>query len=294
MTAEHCKGDAVAKSCEENLGVRVDLHVHMRKLWKSIGFQPTNFQLDLGEDNPDSANDVKIKDSGRFSPNIVRPETTEEDRTKYNGVTLKNFPKDTKKDDIIELLMANGLPEDFSTDNIVFGNHGNLEIRNILPQNCQEIISKKHYIETRQTFYGKPIYCKATRDLTPVKPSSDISDGPNDDEDNESEKLSEAAATIHDDGQNDDEDNESDKLSEAEATIHDDFVFEYEPIDNINSKLITGGDESFDETEDEDPNPATKFLKNHKRPASTKPRKRNRPTPSSTINKKIEKKTKTL
>ena len=79
MTAENCKGDAVAKSCEENLGVRVDLHDHMRKLWKSIGFQPTNFHLDLGEDNPDSANDVKIKDSGRFSPNIVRPETTEED-----------------------------------------------------------------------------------------------------------------------------------------------------------------------------------------------------------------------
>ena len=153
-TADQCRGDAVAKSCEENQGVRVELQDHMKCLWERVGFHPHNFQL-----NGDEANDAIIKESSSFSPIINRPEPTEDEKNKFNGIALKNFPKETKKVDIIELLKTIGLPEGFPQERIVFGNHGNVEIRNLSAQTCQEIIKNIHFPESRKKYFGKPIYC---------------------------------------------------------------------------------------------------------------------------------------
>ena len=34
---------------------------------------------------------------------------------------------------------------------------------------CQILLKSIHFSDTRQKFFGKPIYCRATRQLTPVK-----------------------------------------------------------------------------------------------------------------------------
>ena len=152
-------------------------------------------------------------------------------------------------------------------------------------QTCQELISNIHFVTTRQTFFGKPIYCRATRDLTPEKPTEN---NPVDDEKNDEEtKQNEAAALVIEE-----------KGTEPVGDEENGFVFETvdmrEPLANINSKLLNGSEESSEE-EEEAPNPALKFLKNPKTPASAskKQKKRERPTPSGTSDKKIEKKTKT-
>ena len=50
QTSETCKGSAVAKDCESNGGVRMELVNLMRNLWSLVGFQPQNFQLNLVND----------------------------------------------------------------------------------------------------------------------------------------------------------------------------------------------------------------------------------------------------
>jgi hypothetical protein len=111
---------------------------------------------------------------------------------------------------------------------------------------------------------------------------------PVDDEKNDEEtKQNEAAALVIEE-----------KGTESVGDEKNGFVFETvdmrEPLANINSKLLNGSEESSEEGE-EAPNPALKFLKNPKTPASAskKQKKRERPTPSGTSDKKIEKKTKT-
>lgn len=40
QTADNCKGEAVAKNCDENGGTKVDLLDHMKNHWKNVGFKP--------------------------------------------------------------------------------------------------------------------------------------------------------------------------------------------------------------------------------------------------------------
>ena len=213
----------------------------------------------------------------QFSPNIARPVPSEEDVRKYDGVAIKNFPKETKKHEVIEFLKSKGLPEDFSNDNIAFGSHGNVEIRKMSSKSCQELISNIHFVTTRQTFFGKPIYCRATRDLTPEKPKANEHEVEK--ENDEETKQDEAAALF-----------EVTEAVETDEEETDDFVFDSEPLDKIKSKLLEGTDGSS--SEEEAPDPALKFLKDPKTPATSKQKKRERTTPSGTSDKKVEKKTK--
>ena len=138
--------------------------------------------------------------------------------------TNMNFPKEAKKIEVIEFLKYKGLPEELPNENIVFGTHGNVELMKMTSQTCQELISNIHFVTSRQTFFGKPIYCRATRDLTPEKPTEN---NPVDDEKNDEEtKQNEAAALVI-------EEKRTDPVGDEENG----FVFETvdmrEPLANI-------------------------------------------------------------
>ena len=164
-TADNCKGEAMARDCENNGGVRIDLATHMKQLWGIIGFQPHEFNL---ETNNDTA-DAHIEDKVAFSPHLSRPEPTDSDLEKFDGLSLKNFPRNLPKKDIVNFLISKGLPEDFQSNSVALGKHGNVEISNLDATLCQTLLKSIHFSDTRQKFFGKPIYCRATRQLTPVK-----------------------------------------------------------------------------------------------------------------------------
>ena len=264
--------------------VSVDIKDHMKALWEAIDFQPHAFQLNLGDAESESTNDAPIKDAAKFSPNVARPTPTEEEMKRYNGKSIKNFPKETKKVDIVNLLHAKGLPEDFSENNIQFGNHGNVEVIQVPAQLCQEIINNIHFAETLEKFFGKPIYCRATRDLTPEKQAKDI---PETEETNVVNDAKVQSIVIT-------------KQDEAAALPNatDGFVFgEYDPISKIRSKLLNDTEESSEDSDtNDDHGLAKQFLKTPKttgNTSTTKPKKRTRATPTGTSGQKIEKKTKT-
>ena len=106
QTPENCVGEGFAKHCEDNNGTRVPLVDHMKNLWTAIGFEPREFELEIDEEgeDTDSVNDVPIRDSSKFSPKINRPEPTNEDIGKYNGISIKNFPRNLDKSTIVEFL----------------------------------------------------------------------------------------------------------------------------------------------------------------------------------------------
>ena len=260
----------------------------MRDLWNLVGFQPQNFQLDLGTDVTEPIHDATMKDNNKFTPKIDRPIPSAEDKTKYDGISIKNFPKETKKVDIIDFLKTKGLPDDFSTENVELGTHGNVEIVELPPQLCQELINNIHFVETRSTFFGKPIYCRPTRNLTPEKPEAEEKEPTT----NEQTKLSEAATV-----ENNAEVKEKDLMSSNE-----DVEFEFEEnqdgdgfiFPKIDSKLLDSeGESSSEESEDESAKRALKFRKDAKAtPATKKADKRSRATPNGNSETKIGKKTK--
>ena len=216
------------------------------------------------------------------------PIPTEEDKTKYNGVSIKNFPKETKQAEIVEFLLSRSLPDDFSEDKVEVGSHGNVEITKISSETCQEIISKVHFAETRQKFFGRPIYCRAIRELTPVKAAPDNPNGQKSD----GEKVAETRAKGLVNDPNLDITPEDDEFGGGKKDgITDDFVFD-PPVAKLKSKLFkNAGDTTEEDTDNETPNPAEKFLKESKTPAM-KTSKRSRATPG-TSETKVGKKTKT-
>ena len=72
----------------------------MKSLWQEIGFNPSKFQLEDVE-NVDYTADVQIKDTN-FTPEQRKYKPSPEDKSKFTGVTIKNFPKDIPEPDFSE------------------------------------------------------------------------------------------------------------------------------------------------------------------------------------------------
>ena len=76
QTADICKGEAIARDCESNGGLRIDINDHMKKLWHSVGFEP--FDFDLKTD--DATTDVQIEERVKFSPQVTHPVPSSKDK----------------------------------------------------------------------------------------------------------------------------------------------------------------------------------------------------------------------
>ena len=97
-TSDVCPGEGIAKQCELKKGTKILLVDHMKKLWNEIGFKPNDFVLDDNIEVATGSGDAVIKDARSFSPHITRIDPSTKDIEKYDGVTIKNFPKIAKKD----------------------------------------------------------------------------------------------------------------------------------------------------------------------------------------------------
>ena len=165
--ATECPGAALAKDCEQNGGVRIKLEDHMKELWDNINFRPSNFELNVDDDDLEAV--ANIKNNTKFSPILQRPSPHPDDIKKYQGISIKNFPKGTRRESIMEVLNENGLPEDFNSENVLVGDHGNVEITGLDTQSCLNIMKKTHYPECRKQFLNKPIYCRAVIEMNDSK-----------------------------------------------------------------------------------------------------------------------------
>ena len=171
-----CKGEGLAKLCQENGGQRVPLIEHMRSLWTHIGFTPTSFELNSDFEEMDVEEVVfhqgdkpisKTQESTR-----VKPHFSNESKQKLSGLKINNFPKDITEKEVLEFIREHVKP-DMDSVNFEIDNSGpNTTVRIFSGMDPDSIIAATDRIDfkvTRRKLLERPLYCTPMRNITPTK-----------------------------------------------------------------------------------------------------------------------------
>ena len=161
QTPQNCPGRGVARKCEAEGGERVEFPAYILDLWKKIGYSPENFQLS-DEANLDLDADPSLlqQTGGTFTP----AKTGSPNTGKFNGVSIKQFPKDTDHGEVIEFIIQCGLPAG-KADNVTINNRGTAVVRNLDNSECLVLIEAIH----GKRHFDKKLYCNGIVPLTPEK-----------------------------------------------------------------------------------------------------------------------------
>ena len=163
-TARTCKGKGLAKKCEEQNGIKMDFSKYILKLWEEIGYNPKNpGAIESLDDNHEKDPEYNIveQEGGVFTPisKVVAVDTT-----KFEGVSLKTFPKEVQDSEIVELLVASGLPH-ACVHEIQVNPNGKVTVQNLENSICMKLINSLN----RQVYFGRKIFCNGIIPLTPLK-----------------------------------------------------------------------------------------------------------------------------
>ena len=171
-----CPGGGYAKECHNQDGQKVDLADHMRVLWQEIDFNPTTFELpaqaDPEADQNEVVGDIGISEDTTFRRSIERPQMTDEDIKKVVGIQIKNLPPTMSNAEVAAFLQEK-VDKDITIErvSIMKNEHSiNASIENGLEG--ATVINAAKEIEFRQSkkkFFGKPLYCRILKNLTPEK-----------------------------------------------------------------------------------------------------------------------------
>ena len=150
QTAQSCPGRAIARKCEAEGGYR-----------KQIGYSPSEVELDIDvNDDAHENTEVNQQEGGTFTPH----KSALDNSTKYSGVTVKTFPKDTDHSEIVEFLISSGL-KPLHMDNIQIKGNGSVTVSGLDSSECKNLIDRIHLT----MFSGKKLYCNGIVPLTPEK-----------------------------------------------------------------------------------------------------------------------------
>ena len=127
------------------------------KLWQDIGYVPGD-EVEMAAIHDDFG-DYSEPPSTEFTPtkSLSNPD-------RYNGVSIRQFPKDTDTGEIIELLIQSGLPETLKESVVVRAN-GLVSVNDLDNKICLELIDNIH----GNKFFGRKLFCNGVIPLTPEK-----------------------------------------------------------------------------------------------------------------------------
>ena len=167
-TAFNCVGGAAARRCEAAGGKKVDFRNYILELWSKIGYTPGEIETaalydNHGEGVVEGGGEVHLQTGGGFTP----------DTSKFTGVLVKQFPKDTDNGSIIEFLVTSGLPED-QTEQVLIKQNGHVTIKNLENSVCKMLIENIH----NKKYLNRKLFCNGIIPLTPVKQAENISTSP--------------------------------------------------------------------------------------------------------------------
>ena len=174
-TARHCRGGAIARRCEAANGQKIEFSDYIWKLWQDIGYVPGD-EVEMAAIYDDFG-DYSEPPSTEFTPT-----KSLSDPDRYNGVSIRQFPKDTDTGEIMELLIQSGLPETLK-ESVVVRSNGLVSINDLDNKICLELIDNIH----GNKFFGRKLFCNGVIPLTPEKkdetlsvsvPASSSSDSP--------------------------------------------------------------------------------------------------------------------
>ena len=159
QSSKHCPGGGLARKCEEAGGPKIEFSEYILDLWQKIGYDPAEVEIaSLYDDHgPDSG----YQAGGIFTPTKVQSEPSE-----FEGVIIKNVPKDSDPSEIFNFLSESGLPID-KQECVEIKENGSITIKNIENSVCLNLVKNVH----QSKFKDKNLLCNGFIPLTPVKSS---------------------------------------------------------------------------------------------------------------------------
>ena len=123
-----CPGAAVARDCTAS---RILLSAHMAEHWARIGYKPETDALN----EVDQTAEPEVQVGGRDKNKLIITESSL--TSKYKAVIIKGFRTDTPLEDILEILLGQGLPTGYSKEGITRNDKtGHLSVENLNPVDC--------------------------------------------------------------------------------------------------------------------------------------------------------------
>ena len=172
--ARSCPGKGMARDCDSAGGPRVNLADHMRKLWGQIGFQPASFTLPTGDDTSDQ-NDKPIAEKSRFHRNENPKVFTEDVMEKFVGMTIANINLEVS-DENVKKFISEYVSEEIDEKEIdVVRDQRKVTVtisKTLNANTIKEAMSKINFNDCKEKFFGRPLYCRPLRNITPEKVSS--------------------------------------------------------------------------------------------------------------------------
>ena len=164
-TSQYCKGRGVARKCEAEGGEKIEFTDHILELWRKIGYSPENVQLSEETNlDLDAEPTVLEQTGGTFTPTKTDSPNIE----RFNGVSIKQFPKEIDHGQIIEFIIQSGLPTE-KAELITINNRGTAVVRNLENSLCLKLISAIH----NKRHFDRKLFCNGIVPLTPEKTPSE-------------------------------------------------------------------------------------------------------------------------
>ena len=126
-----CPGKAVAKECTAD---RVTLSTFMMDHWAKIGYLPdTEIMNEVDQVEPE------VQVGGISKQNIIIPESSL--TSKYHSVIVKGFKPETPLEEIIDIIVQEGLLSELKSENILKNEKtGSITVENLQPEEIFEQI----------------------------------------------------------------------------------------------------------------------------------------------------------
>ena len=152
----------------------------MKELWAKINFSPTTFELPENniddEEKEDNMEGDRPVNKGK---EVEKKEMPKAAREKLTGLQINNFPKDITDEEIVKFLKEN-VKADLDTVNFEYSNTEAKHNKSIYvfsglnPEEIEAAVKKIDFKQSTQTFCKKPLYCKAMKNITPVKSNPNV------------------------------------------------------------------------------------------------------------------------
>ena len=170
-TSRSCLGNGIAKECDTKGGVRVHLNDHMRKLWSEIGFVPSSFELP-DSDDLNEENDHPVAEAETFARVDTKAQTSVEDKDRFIGISIANFSLDLTDEDIRKFVVEKVGEEVKEHITIIREKKKAIVTINdsLTVEKINETMKMISFNECKLKFFGRPLYCRPLRDITPEKP----------------------------------------------------------------------------------------------------------------------------
>ena len=169
--ARSCLGKGMAKDCDLAGGMRVILSDHMKKIWREIGFQPASFTLPTGDD-ANEENDIPISENSRFRRSDKLADQSGDIEDKFVGMTIANISLECT-DEEVRKFIADNVSDDLDEEELDIVRDMRKTVvtitRMLNSQTIKNAMLKINFSDCKQKFFGRPLFCRPLRDITPEK-----------------------------------------------------------------------------------------------------------------------------